>query len=167
MAINYKLVDANIIGAPALNTAGDTTQRMQLGTILRGSDYSTAAYGDGEFRYVKFTGTVAAGDFVVFDNSAFTAVQASQTTIKGNLGVSMAAQASGNYGWVMIRGTHDGANVATGVTAGTALGLSTTAGRAQATSTGFKIDNGYERVITSASNVGTVELDWPSWTGNG
>lgn len=166
--INYLNADGNYIGAPPFSVTGDTTQRMPLGTIVRGLDHGTGAYGDAEFRYVKFTGTVAAGDFVQVDNSAFTAVQAVHAGTKASVGISMAAQVSGQYGYVMIRGTHDAANVATGATAGLAIYLTTTAGQGSGTVVaGDKIDGAFERKVTSASNVGTVEMVWPVQSGNG
>jgi hypothetical protein len=169
MTVAYKIYDGSIVGATVL-TNSDATQTTQLGTILKGFDTSTAQYGEGEFQYVKFTGACVAGDFVLCDRGAKTCVQLSQaavTATKGSVGISMATQASGAYGWVMIRGIHDGANVATGVTAGTALGATTTAGRAGSTSATYKLDGAYERVITSASNVGTVGMEWPFASGNG
>lgn len=166
MAVAYKCYDGSYIGTSPL-TNSDATAVTQLGTIVRGVDTSTGAYGEAEFEYVKFTGTVAAGDAVVVDRGGKTCVQASTSAAKGLIGISMAAQSSGTFGWVLVRGIHDGANVATGVTAGTALGVSATAGRLAATSTGNKVDGGFERVSTSASNVGVVEFEWPAWTGNG
>lgn len=165
MAVAYKLTE-EYLGLPDLSYAS-TTLPAPLGTIARGVDSSSAGYGEGEFQLVKFTGTVAKGDFVSIDSTAMTAVQASTGTVKGSVGIAMAAQVTGQYGWVMIRGTHDGANVATGVTAGTALGMSATPGRATSTGAGIKIDGAFERSITSAANVGTVEVKWPTNTGNG
>lgn len=169
MAVAYKIYDGAIIGASTLSNA-DTVQQTQLGTIVKGFDSSSSAYGEGEFEYVKFTGTVAAGDFVLFDRGAKTCIQLTQAAVtanKGCVGIAMAAQVTGQFGWVMIRGIHDGANVVTGVTAGTALGASTTAGRAAATSATFKLDGAYERVSTSASNIGVAGLEWPFASGNG
>jgi|SRR5579859_15457 len=170
MAVNYKVIDDNYVGASPL-TQVDAAAKLPLGTICTGVDQSAAAYGQGEFRYVKFTGNCTAGDFMVIDNAGQKTVQASTTSAKGQIGIAMATHAAAattaDYGWCMIRGTHDGANVATGQTDGTALGVSSTAGRATATSAGNKIDAAFERVVTSASNVGTAEVNWPAWTGNG
>lgn len=171
--INYQFADGELIGAPPLLVSKDTTQRIALGTIKLGVDQSANGYGEGEFRYVKFTGTVNPGDFVQVDNAAFTAVQASETAgtpnLYGAISIAMAAQVSGSYGWVMIRGIHDGANVVSGVTAGTRLYETTTAGQASGTVvSGCKIDGAFERKVTSsAQNIGTVELVWPVVTGNG
>lgn len=168
MTVNYTSVD-QLLGEPPLTVAGDTTQRIALGHIIYGRD---ATYGIAEFIYTKFTGTVAAGDFVLLDQAGLACVQAAQAvkaTFLGSLcGVSMAAQSAGTYGYVMVRGVHDGANVASGVTANTQLGLSTTAGRAAATSTGFRIDNATEKLVTaSVGNLGTVALVWSTSNGNG
>jgi hypothetical protein len=99
------------------------------------------------------------------DRFAKTCVQASPTTAtKGNFGISMAAQVSGQYGWVMIRGVHDGANVVTGQTAGTLLTGSGTAGRATSATANYSLD-GVLLKNTAASNVGTVEIYYPVCSG--
>lgn len=159
--IAYKLVDGGYPGAPPLSVTGDTTQRIPLGTIVRGLD---GTYGEAEFRYVKFTGTVAAGDFVLTDIFTPSCVQSPTSAAKGNYGIAMAAQVSGNYGWVMIRGVHDAANVATGQTAGTLLTGTSTAGRASSGTANYILDGALLK-NTAASNVGTVELYWPVCSG--
>jgi hypothetical protein len=164
MAVSYSLVDDAVVGAPAINTTNDTTQRIVLGTTLRGTD---ATYGEAEFIYVKFTGTVAAGDFVLVDRFAKTAVASPTSTTKGNYGLAMAAQAGATtncYGWVMIRGVHDGANVVTGQTAGTLLTGTATAGRASSGTANYVLDGALLK-NTAASNVGTVEIYWPVCSG--
>lgn len=164
MAVSYQFTEADILGLPGLTTSGDTTQRIELGTIAKGTDKSTNAYGEAEFIYVKFTGTVVAGDFVLVDRFAKTAVQSPTSATKGNYGLSMAAQTSGSYGWVMIRGVHDGANVVTGQTAGTLLTGTATAGRASSGTANYVLD-GTLLKNTASANVGTVELYWPVCSG--
>lgn len=166
MTVAYKCTDGGYLGIPNF-TQIDAAAGFPVGTIVHGKDSSTADYGEAEFQYVKFTGTVVAGDAVVFDRGAKTCTQAGTAAAKGCIGIAMAGAVAGQFGWVMIRGIHDGANVATGVTAGTALGVTATAGRLAATSAGNKVDGAFERVITSAANIGTVEFEWPAWTGNG
>lgn len=175
MAVNYKTVDSNIIGLSVITNI-DTAPCCKIGSLVKGLDTSSNDYGEAEFEYCKLTSTlaVAAGDFVIFDRGAKTCVgvtQALVTASKGCIGIQMAATTiaqgtAGVYGWVMARGVHDGANVATGVVAGASLGAGTTAGRAIATSAGFKFDGAYERVSTASGNVGVVGLEWPFASGN-
>ena len=167
MAVNYKIYDSSQVGESAV-AAADSSLKVEIGTVSRGRDFSTSAYGEAEFMYVAFTGTTAAGDFVMVDRYAKTAVQASQTTPPiGTVGISMAAQAASQWGWVMIRGIHDSANVATGSTVGGKLYLTATAGRANTTVAAGKGLDGVTVKTTPSSNVATVELTWASFNGNG
>src|SRR5438067_3965884 len=129
MAVSYKLKDG-MLGTPDPSVSNDTTQRFPLGYIAQAED---ATYGDAELMYVKFTGTVVAGDFVSFDRYNKTAIQSPTTAAaaKGlGIGVALAAQTSGAFGWLLIRGVHDGANVVTATAAGALLSGSGTAGQA-------------------------------------
>lgn len=167
MAVAYKLSD-EIIGSPPLDTISDTTPRMALGQTVEGIDTSANAYGSAEFIYVKFTGNVAAGDLVVVDRFNKTAVVSPTAATKGNcFGISMAAQSTGQYGFVMIRGVHDAANVLTGSTVQVApiYGSAITAGRITSAVTANYIIDGLAIKASAASNVGTVELYWPACSG--
>jgi hypothetical protein len=167
MAVSYKLADGNYIGASPLTNA-DTTAQLALGSIAKAVDTSTNAYGEAEFIYVKFTGTVAAGDLVVWDRLNKTCVQSATSATKGNFGISMAAQVTGQFGWVMIRGVHDAANVLSGATVGYApnYGSALTAGRVtSAVTANYIIDGLAIRVTGNGSNVGTVELYYPVCSG--
>jgi hypothetical protein len=158
-----------LVGPAAAITGVDATQAQEVGYIALGKDVGPNAYGVGEFQYVKFNGTVTAGDFVVIDRGAGNTIQASTGNGKGSIGIAMCSAVAGQYGWAMVRGIHDGANVASGVAAGTPLYLTATAGRPNGTVVaGNKADGAYERLVAaSANNVGTVELEWPAWSGNG
>lgn len=163
MAVSYLLTDGNV-GAPPINVSGDTTQRIELGQIVVGKD---PTYGFGEFEYVKFTGTVAAGDLVVVDRFAKTAVQspAAAASAKGlHIGIAMAAQVANQYGYVMVRGVHDAANVATGTAAGSLLSGSATAGRGSTAVANYNIDVATVKTL-AASNLATVEMYWPAVNG--
>lgn len=163
MAINYVPVDQTV-GVPLITVSGDTTQRIPLGQVILGRD---ATYGIGEFKYVKFTGTVVAGDLVVHDQFANTAIQspAAAASAKGlSAGIAMGGQTSGCYGFVMIRGVHDGANVATGTAAGSLLSGSATAGRGSTGVVNYNIDVATVKTL-AAANVATVEMYWPAING--
>lgn len=165
----YKFYDGSYGAAVGQPTDSDAAQRsgLELGVIVRGHDASSNAYGEAEFAYVKFTGTVAAGDFVFFDIQGKTCVQTATSATKGFGGVSMAAQSNGTFGWVMIRGTHDTANVLTGTTVqiGPNYGSAVTAGRVTSAVTANYILDGVAVKASGASNVGTLYLYWPVCSG--
>ena len=164
MAVSYKL-STGPIGAPDIAVAGDTTQRIPLGTIVTGLD---ATYGEGEFVYVKFTGTMANGDMGNFDRQGKTCVVNATSATKGFMGMAMGAQTSGCYGYLMVRGVHDAASVLSGATVGVApnYGSALTAGRVtSAVTANYIIEGCAIRVTGNGSNVGTVELYYPMCTG--
>lgn len=166
MAISYVITDG-VVGAPPLTVTGDTTPRIELGQFVIGKDSSTGAYGHAEFEYVKFTGAVVAGDLVIIDRYNKTCVQspAAAASAKGfHVGVAMAAQASGQYGYVLVRGVHDAVNVATGTAAGSLLSGSGTAGRGSTAVANYNIDVATVKTL-AASNLATVELYWPAVNG--
>lgn len=164
MAVSYKLASGPI-GAPDIAVAGDTTQRIVLGTVVTGTD---ATYGEGEFVYVKFTGTVAAGDMANFDRQGKTCIVNATSATKGFMGMAMGAQTTGCYGYLMVRGVHDAASVLTGATVQVApnYGSAVTAGRVtSAVTANYIIEGCAIRVTGNGSNVGTVELYYPMCTG--
>lgn len=163
MAVSYLLKDG-APGTPAPTVSNDTTQRFPLGYIGQAED---ATYGDAELMYVKFTGTVAAGDFVAFDRFNKTCIQTPTTAAaaKGlGIGISLAAQTSGAFGWVLIRGVHDGANVVTATAAGALLSGGGTAGQATTATVNYNFDIATCKTL-AASNKATVELLWPAVSG--
>ena len=168
MTVNYIQTDG-YVGTPPINVAGDTTQRMPLGQYVEATDASSTAYGEADFIYVKFTGTCAAGDLVVVDRQAKTAVQSGTTAARGYVGLAMGAQTTGCFGYVMVRGVHDAANVLTGSTLTTGIVQTyisaLTAGRITSAVTANMIIDGITLKVSGASNVGTVELVWPYCSG--
>lgn len=166
MAVDYRVVDQTL-GAPPINVTGDTTQRINLGQIVVGQDASTAQYGQADFMYVKFTGTVARGDMVLVNRQAKTAVVAPAAATKGFFGTAMAAQVTGQYGYVMLRGIDDAASVLTGAAVQVApnYGSAVTAGRITDAVTANYIIDGVAIRVTGASNVGCLELNYPYCSG--
>lgn len=158
-----------VLGTSAMpTTASDSTQLHELGYIALGKDTSAGDYGIGEFIYVKFTGTVAPGDFVIVDRQGKTAVQtpgaAPGASKFSAIGISMGAQTSGAFGWVMIRGIHDQANVTAALTVGTVLSGGAVAGRANQAVANYILDGSVLRVA-GVVGTGTVELYWPACSG--
>lgn len=166
MAVSYLVAD-DTLGVPPINVTGDTTPRVELGLIVNARDASAAAYGIGEFMYVKFTGTVARGDMCLVNRQAKTAVVAPAAATKGFFGTAMAAQVTGQYGYVMLRGVDDAASVLTGAAVQVApnYGSAITAGRITDAVTANYIIDGVAIRVTGAANVGALELNYPYCSG--
>lgn len=167
-AVSYQFTDATL-GLPAVSVSNDTTQRTNLGRIASVAD---ATYGEGEVIYVKFTGTVAAGDFVLIDRQGKTAVQLPNSAPGANKvsisGVALAAQTNGAFGWVLIRGVHDLANTSNSAsTVGQVMsGGGGAAGRAGQGVANYILDGTVLRVAPAgAATTSTVELYWPICSG--
>jgi hypothetical protein len=106
----YNATDQSATGAN-LYTADSAAlgQRASYQFPVRGLDQ---ALGGGEFVYCEFNGTVNAGDFVQLSTALLAnatiqtqAVQwAGTQNLPVNLGVSLAAQVAGQFGWVQIFG---------------------------------------------------------------
>ncbi len=151
-------------------------QRHELGLVCLAKDFGPNDYGIGEFMYVKFTGAtdIVAGDFVQVNRASKTATQSPTALASANspvpVGIAMAnhklSATTPSYGWIMIRGVHDGANVTTGGTAGCCCSLGAAAGRVLGT--GYVVNKSIEAAFllaAAANNVGTVELYWPMASG--
>lgn len=167
MTVSYKLIGPLPVGAPPLDVAGDTTQRIPLGTRVKGIDTSTADYGEAEFEYVKFTGTVAAGDLTLLNGQAKTGVVSPAAATKGKFGISMAAQVNGAYGYVMVKGIHDDVSMLTGAAVAFAptYGSAITAGKlTDAVTANYIIEDCAIRV-TGVNSRGCVEINYPSCSG--
>lgn len=143
---NYNLTDGSM-GWPSPSVSGDLTQRLSLGKDVIARDQSTSDFGDAELLYVKFTTACNQGDFIVADRYAKTAVQATQaagTAARGGLvGVAMATQVINSYGYILIRGVYEFANLLTASAAAAPLYLTAVAGQATGASApaGFRIDS--------------------------
>lgn len=158
------LVDASCtwVAVGPLNPlyAQDAAATVTVGTIAKGI---SPDFGEGDFQYVKFTGTVVAGDFVVVDSYAQTAVVMPTTPVSGVGGISMASQASGTFGWVMIKGVHGAANVANAVAAGGTGNSGAAAGRLIAATTNNTLSGCWIRLAAvGALNFAAVELRYPT-----
>lgn len=119
-------------------------------------------------RYVKFTGTCLPGDFVIVDGNGQTCVQAPAAAPGANkmsiIGISLGSQVNGTYGWILIQGTHDQANVTAALTVGNVLSGSAVAGRCNQAIANYIFDGGVLRAA-GVVGTGTVELYWPVCSG--
>lgn len=103
----YNAVDQMATGASLYDT-GNLVAKFPMGLLVRGLDPSL---GGGEFMYVQFSATVAAGDVV----SLLPVLAAGSLTIQCvdwagavnsglQLGVALAAQIVNQFGWIQVAG---------------------------------------------------------------
>ena len=137
-----------------INLTPSTTQQHELGMIVddvRGGeqDLTYTYYLNGvltavtvrkkyapgaRFKYVKFNGTVAAGDSVKLDTSVAAGLR-DATVIQSaavdeiSEGLAVAAASAGMFGFIQIKGRFFDANVATAANVGEIVMPSATAGR--------------------------------------
>jgi hypothetical protein len=164
------------VGPASAICGSDANPLHEVGYIALAKDLGPSDYGVGEFMYVKFTGAAAikAGDLVTFDrfNKTCVGVPVAGATANGSLpcGIAMANHAldvaTPTYGWIMVRGIHDGANVTTGGAAGNTCSCGAAVGRLLATGyVAVKTADGVIARSAGVNNVGTVEVYWPSVSG--
>jgi hypothetical protein len=142
--------------------------RHELGIIAIGKDISNNGYGEAEFMYVKFSGIVVPGDFVYVNQQNFVAQQIPAAILAaqrgfGKIAITMGAQVVGSYGWVMVRGIHDCANVATAsATADSVLAGAGVAGRAMANpaalTANYILDGARLNAVFTVLGLANVEL---------
>jgi len=165
-----------LVGGATNITASEATQSNPLGWLAEGIDLGPNSYDNADFIYMKMTGStnIVAGDFVQMNRASKTCTQSPTALASANspipIGIAMGshalATATPTYGWVMIRGVCDGANVTTGGTAGYCCSLGAATGRVLGT--GYVSNKTIEGAIllaTAANNQGTVELYWPMASG--
>jgi hypothetical protein len=126
-------------------------------------------YGTAFFRYVKFTGPTNPGDFVIVDQVNQLATQtpaaapgAGKVSI---LGISMGQQINGSFGWVLIQGVHDQANVAAAGVVGNTLQGSAVVGQASTAVVVNYIFDGTVLRNAGLAGMGVVEFYWPVCSG--
>ena len=126
----------DLVGAQPIAT-NSTTQQHQLGTIVKAFDPS---YGFGEFIYLKGVASTVVGSVVNYSTVSWTtALQVAGTNLPRAVAVAMSACVDSEYGWYQISGVAVVAKTASSMDANIAVGLSGTAGRIGATSTGNEI----------------------------
>ena len=81
----------------------DTTQRMQLGTVIEAID---PYWGYGEFMYIKSNDAILKGSLVIVGTfpTFLGTLLPSTASLGAPFGVAMAPMASGTYGWIQISG---------------------------------------------------------------
>lgn len=81
----------------------DTTQRMQLGTVVAAVD---PYWGYGEFMYIKSNDAIIKGSLVIVGTfpTFLGTLLPSTASLGAPFGVAMAPMASGTYGWIQISG---------------------------------------------------------------
>lgn len=92
-----------IVGLQPISTVS-TTQNHPLGMIVQAYDNGPAAYGQGEFIYLKGVTSTAQGSWVTYNSDDGTTTLLAANAI-GPVAVAMSAcDAATKYGWYQIQG---------------------------------------------------------------
>jgi hypothetical protein len=136
-----------------------TTQKHELGTIIRCKDPSSTTLGTGEFIYLKGINSTVVGSIVNYDDNWLTALDTAAVAGPSRpLAVAMSACVTGSFGWYQISGMavavkSNAVSFADGVGIGSASGL------AVAVATGTVIQGAVVRAVASAkSDVTSVRI---------
>jgi predicted RecA/RadA family phage recombinase len=143
----FKMV-GNFIGAPTLDDTS-TTQKVQLGTIVKGVD---PTYGEGEFIYLLGVASTAVGSIVTYDPDTFlTTLCAVGGAIPRPIAVAMSANVASQYGWYQISGVATCKKQCTvSLAAGAAVGVLST-GLIAGTGSGKEIYGAAVAAVASAA----------------
>lgn len=154
------------IGAVSSVCTQDAAAAQELGYQAIVKDDT---YGMGTVQYVKYTGTVVAGDWVIFDQQGKLCSQipaaAPGASKYSNIGIAMGDGVNGTFGWVLIQGVHDQVNVTAGGTVGNLCAGVATVGRSTTVQTANFIFDGTVLRNAGVVGTGTVEIRWPSCSG--
>jgi hypothetical protein len=146
------------IGFPQI-TDHDTTQKVPLGTVVRGND---PTYGAGEFIYLKGVASTAVGSWVLYNEDDYSTSLLAANDI-GQVAVAMSACVASEYGWYQIKGKAigkaltafaDNANVYSTATAGSVDDAVVAGDR-------VKKCKGASAVGTPSSGLAEFEIDRP------
>lgn len=151
----------NLTGSPTLAGADtsvvDTSPKHPLGTRMRDTV-------GGEYIYLSGVASTGAGSWVSFDEAHVTALLTANAI--GRVAIAMAAIVAASYGWYQIYGKNTIAKTDT-VADNAPLYIDGTDGRADdAGVAGDWIQGAWSR-SADASNVATVELNYPAVYNNG
>lgn len=155
-----KIVGHAMASISADLTAVDTTQRNELGTCVQDK-------AGAEYIYLAGVGSLAAGDWVLYNSTtatdSFLTTRLINTPLAGFVACAMAAvTATTSFGWFQIRGKVTGANIATDAAAdGKVIAESGTAGRAATGAVTTKNIFGAVCIGASAANVGAAFICYP------
>ena len=152
---NLQQIDSTNVDNTTVNN------RYPVGTIVRGQDTSTSAFGMGEFIYLPGCATTAVGMVVSYNASATFATTVLPST--ANLGVPVAVAMAANvtttnFAWYQIEGLATVLKSATQVLPQAKVYISATAGRLFPTSTSGKQILGakFANLTTVTSTTSTV-----------
>lgn len=126
-----------------------TTQRHNLGTIVRASD---PTYGQGEFIYLLGVASTAVGSVVTYDPSTYlTTLSAVGGNIPRPVAFAMSANVASQYGWYQISGVAVVKKQCTvSLAAGAAVGVLST-GLIAGTGSGKEISGAAVAAVASAT----------------
>lgn len=133
-----------------------TTQKAQLGTIIRAKD---PTLGVAEFIYLKGVASTVVGSIVNYDDTWQTALDTAAVSGPTRpVAIAMSACVASEYGWYMISGMGV-ATKSAAVSFADGAGLGSASGLAVAVATGTVLHGAVVRTVASAkSGVTTVAI---------
>lgn len=153
---------SNLAGAQPIATTS-TTQKHQLGTIVRAND---PTYGEGEFIYLLGVASTAVGSVVTYEASGYqTALAPVGSNLPKPVAIAMSANVASQYGWYQISGravAKKTSGVAIGAAA--AVGVKTT-GLIAATGSGKEVQGAITVAVSTASTSVTLLINRPHMQG--
>lgn len=153
----YRIVDP-IIGSQAIAETS-TTQRHQLGTVVRASD---PTYGSGEFIYLSGVASTAVGSWVTYHEDDYSTTLLAANDI-GQVAVAMSANVASQYGWYQIKGKAVGKALANYADNGLVYATATAGSIDDAVVAGDRVKKaiGASAVGTPSSGLAEFEIDRP------
>ena len=140
-----------IVGLQPISSVS-TVQNHPIGMIVQAFDNGTAAYGQGEFIYLKGLTATAQGTWVTYNLDDGTTALLAANAI-GPVAVAMAAcDAATKYGWYQIQGK----------TVGACLASYADNGLVYSTSTGGSVDDAVVTGDLVANAKGASAIDTPA-----
>lgn len=142
-----------------------STQKHNLGSIVKAYDPS---YGEGEFIYLQGVASTIVGSVVNYSTTDWTTtLQVAGTNLPRPVAVAMSANLADGYGWYQISGVAVVAKTASSMDANIAVGVSSTAGKIGATSTGNEIQGCLTTgaTATAAATTTSVIINRPHMMG--
>lgn len=158
--VNYAPINAPV-GLQGISV-NSTTQQHPLGMRVLANDTGTAAYGVGEFIYLKGLANTAIGSVVTYNADDFTTALLAANAI-GPVAVAMSACVANEYGWYQIYGKGVAKVLALFADNGNCYATATAGSMDDAVVTGDLVKNmkGASAIDTPATGLAEIEMAYP------
>ena len=159
-AVNYVPIDAPI-GLQGISV-NSTTQQHPLGMRIHANDIGAAAYGVGEFIYLKGLASTAIGSVVTYNADDFTTALLAANAI-GPVAIAMSACVANEYGWYQIYGKGVAKVLASFADNGNCYATATAGSMDDAVVAGDLVKNikGASAIDTPATGLAEMEMQYP------